>query len=147
MSEVAAVPPIVNRMMKFILRSPAHGMVSKSVLLITFIGRKSGKRYTTPVSYSLSGDQVYIFTHASWWKNLRNSVPVTLKLQGKEVQGWPETVSEDKAVIATALAAHLKKVPSDARYYQVTFDQEGNPNIAQVEKAVRTVVMVRIQLC
>lgn len=147
MSEAAVVPPIVNRMMKFILRSPAHGMVSKSVLLITFIGRKSGKRYTTPVSYSLADSQVYIFTHASWWKNLRSSAPVTLKLQGREVQGWPETVSEDKAVIAAALAAHLKIVPSDARYYQVTLDRDGNPNLAQVEKAVQNVMMIRIRLC
>ena len=99
------------------------------------------------MSYSLSGEQVYIFTHASWWKNLQNRVLVTLKLQGREVQGWPETVSEDKAVIAMGMARHLKKVNADARYYQVTFDQVGNPKIAQVEKAVQTVVMVRIQLC
>ena len=122
-------------------------MVIKSVLLITFIGHKSGKSYTTPVSYSLSGNRVYIFSHANWWKNLKTSVPVTLKLQGREVQGWPETVLEDKAAIAAALAAHLKKVPSDARYYQVTFGEDGNPNLAQVEKAVQTVVMIRIQLC
>ena len=64
--------------MKFMLRSPMHSLVSKSVLLISFTGRKSGKPYTTPVSYSQSGDQVIIFTHAEWWKNLRSDTPVTL---------------------------------------------------------------------
>jgi hypothetical protein len=50
--------------MKLVLRSPAHGVVSKTILLITFTGRKSGKTYTTPVSYSQFDDQVYVFTHA-----------------------------------------------------------------------------------
>jgi len=67
MSESPTVPPIVISAMKFVLRSPMHAMVSKSVLLITFTGRKSGKTYTTPVDYSQDGDQVYIFTHANWW--------------------------------------------------------------------------------
>jgi deazaflavin-dependent oxidoreductase (nitroreductase family) len=81
--------------MKFILRSPLHGMVSKSVLLISFTGHKSGKTYTTPVDYSQDGDQVYIFTHANWWKNLRDGAPVTLRVRGRDYQGVAEPVAED----------------------------------------------------
>ncbi len=32
-------------------------------MLISFTRRKSGKTYTTPVSYSRQGDKVYIFAH------------------------------------------------------------------------------------
>ena len=46
------IPPAVNAGMRFILRSPLHGMVSKTITLISFTGRKSGKAYSTPVSYS-----------------------------------------------------------------------------------------------
>ena len=49
MSDTPSIPPIVNKTMKLILRSPMHGVVSKSMLLISFTGRKSGKTYTTPV--------------------------------------------------------------------------------------------------
>jgi deazaflavin-dependent oxidoreductase (nitroreductase family) len=133
--------------MKFVLRSPIHGMVSKTVLLITFTGCKSGKVYTTPVSYSQDGNQIYIFTHADWWKNLCNNKPVTLRIRGREYQGLAEPVAEDKQTIAAGLAAHLRKVPSDARYYGVTFDKVGKPNAGEVEKAVETVVMLRIRLC
>lgn len=147
MSETPTVPPIVNRAMKLVLRSPMHGMVSKTVLLITFNGRKSGKTYTTPVSYSQSGDQVYVFTHANWWKNLRGGAPVTLRLRGRELQGVAEPVAEDKRVVAEALAAHLRKVPSDAKYYEVTFDEQGKPKAEEVAEAAQTVVMVGIQLC
>jgi deazaflavin-dependent oxidoreductase (nitroreductase family) len=147
MSQTPTVPPYVNKAMKFVLRSPVHGMVSKTVLLITFTGRKSGKTYTTPVSYSQFDDQVYIFTHAAWWKNLRSGAPVTLRIRGRELQGLAEPVAEDKGAIAAGLAAHLRKVPSDARYYGVTFDDHKYPRAAEVEQAVQSVVMIRIRLC
>lgn len=70
MDQTTVIPPYVNSTVKFILRSPVHGMISKAFLLITFTGRKSGKTYTTPVSYSRRGDELSIFTHARWWKNL-----------------------------------------------------------------------------
>lgn len=147
MSQTPTVPPYVNSAMKFVLRSPLHAIVSKTLLLITFTGRKSGKTYTTPVSYSQSGDQVYIFTHASWWKNLQGGETVRLRIRGREIQGLAESVAEDKEAIASGLAAHLCKVPSDARYYGVTIDENGKPNPKEVEKAVQTVVMVRTRLC
>ena len=147
MSQTATVPPIINQAMKYVLRSPVHGMVSKTVLLITFTGRKSGKTYTTPVSYSRSADQVSIFTHASWWKNLPSDTLVPLRIRGHEYWGMAELVIEDKQAIATGLTAHLRKVPSDARYYGVSFDDNGKPKAEEVNKAVQTVVMIRIRLC
>ena len=47
MTQTPIAPPYVNRAMKLVLRSPMHGLVSKTVLLITFTGCKSGKTYTT----------------------------------------------------------------------------------------------------
>ena len=146
-TQIPTIPPYVNSTMKFILRSPLHGMVSKSVLLISFTGRKSGKTYTTPVDYSQDGDQVYVFTHANWWKNLRGGAPVTLCIRGRELQGLAEPIAEDKRAVATGLAEHLRKVPSDARYYGVSIDEGGNPRKEDVEKAAQTVVMLRIRLC
>jgi hypothetical protein len=147
MSEAPTIPPYVNTAMKFVLRSPVHGMVSKSILLISFTGRKSGKSFTTPVSYSQTGDQVTIFTHASWWKNLSGGAPVTLHLRGRDLQGLAEPVAGDQPAIAAGLSQHLRVVPSDARYYGVSFDDYKNPRAAEIEQAARNVVMIRIQLC
>jgi deazaflavin-dependent oxidoreductase (nitroreductase family) len=147
MSETPTIPPYVNTAMKFILRSPAHGMVSKTILLITFTGRKSGKTYTTPVSYSQNGDQVSIFTHAAWWRNLLSAASVTLHMRGRDLQGLAESVARDKQTVAAGLTAHLRKVPSDARYYGVTFDDQGNPRPEEVEKAAQSVVMIHVRLC
>lgn len=141
------VPPYLNKAMKFILRSPVHGVVSKSIMLITFTGCKSGKMYTTPVSYSQHDGKVYVFSHATWWKNLCGGAPVTMRIQGHEVQGIAEPEAENKKAIAAALADHLREVPSDAKYYDVTFDDYGNPRSEEVAQAVQTVVMIRIRPC
>jgi len=133
--------------MKLVLRSPVHGMVSNYLMLITFTGLKSGKIYTTPVSYSQRDDQVTVFTHANWWKNFRGGAPVSLHIRGRDLQGIAQPVAEDKQAIADALAAHLRKAPFDARYYDVTFDDDGNPKPEEVERAVQTVVMIKVQLC
>ena len=147
MSETSSVSPMLNKTMKFVLLSPMHGIVSNYLTLITFTGRKSGKAYTTPVSYSQENDQVYIFTHANWWKNLCNGALVTLRLRGRNIQGLADSVTEDKQTVATALTAHLRRSPFDARFYDVTIDEHGNPIQEDVDKAVQTVAMINVQLC
>lgn len=140
------IPPFVNHAMDFILHSPVHGVISKTIMDITFTGRKSGKQFTTPVSYSQQRGQVYVFTHATWWKNLRGGAPVTMCIRGQEFRGVAEPVAEDKQAVAAGLMGHLRKVRSDARFYGVTFDDQGNPRAEQVAQAARNVVMIRIRL-
>lgn len=143
----AGIPPAVNQAIKFILRSPFHGILSKNFLLITFTGRKSGKVFTTPVSYSQDGDTLYIFSHAAWWKNLRPDTPIILRLRGKDVQGLPEPVVEDKKAVAARLMAHLRRSPYDAPFYGVTLDENKNPRPDEVEAGAQTTVMIRMALC
>jgi len=42
---------IMNPLMKALLYSPLHGEVSKSLMLLSFTGRKSGMKFTPPVGY------------------------------------------------------------------------------------------------
>ena len=144
MTETSSVPPMLNKTMKFILCSPLHGMVSKYLTLITFTGRKSGKTYTTPVSYYQQNNQVTIFTHANWWKNLQNGASVSLRIRGRELQGLANAVAEDKGAIAAKLTAHLKNSPFDAKFYNVTMDEHGNPVPEDVEQAVKSVTMIQV---
>ncbi|MBN1283913.1 MAG: nitroreductase family deazaflavin-dependent oxidoreductase [Anaerolineae bacterium] len=143
----SGVPPWLNTVMKFVLRSPLHGMVSNVIMLVTFTGRKSGKSYTTPVSYLREGDEVLLFTHGQWWKNLRGGAPVTLRIKGKDLKGIAEPVTEDKEAITAGLRKILKHNPRDAKYYGVTtFDADGYPDPAEVARGAQGSVMVRIRL-
>ena len=66
----------MNGFPAMLLRSSLHGLMSKKTLLITFTGRKSGKRYTTPIVYLREGDTFLVATNSPWWKNLRGGVPI-----------------------------------------------------------------------
>jgi deazaflavin-dependent oxidoreductase (nitroreductase family) len=139
------MPPTLNRMMTLVLSSPLHGLVSKSVMLITFTGRKSGKSYTTPVSYARDGDTVTAFTHGAWARNLRGGARVTLRLAGRDYAGQAEAI-DDRAMIVKSLSEFLRRVPRDARFYHVTLDGQKQPNLQDVERAAPTVTMLRIRL-
>ena len=144
--ESATIPPFLNKVMSTVLRSPVHGMVSKSIMLITFTGRKSGKTYTTPISYTRNGNLVTAFTHAKWARNLDGGAPVTLTIKNKALQGQATVVSDDKDAIAAGLKTHLSQVKTDAKFYQVTFDEDGSPNWADVQRAAENCEMIQIKL-
>lgn len=93
---------IINPLMAAILRSPLHGLISKSLMLLIYEGRKSGKRYIIPVGYVPQGNRLYVFTHSPWWKNFAQSAPVAMRLQGKLVRGTA-TRTDDAAIIETVV--------------------------------------------
>jgi hypothetical protein len=144
--ESTTISPLLNRIMSAMLRSPLHHVVSRSIMLITFTGRKSGKTYTTPISYTRDGDQVTAFTGARWSKNLEGGAPVTLDIKNKEYHGQADVVADDKEVVAESLRTFLSKVRSDARFYQVNFDDDGEPNWEDVQRAAQDCVMLRVKL-
>lgn len=148
MSEQASssIPPFFNKLMRALLRSPLHRIASRSVMLISFTGRKSGKTYTTPISYKLEGDQVTAFTHAKWSRNLADGAPVLLNIKRKVSQGWADVVFEDKDLIAENLWNFLRTVRSDARFYDVSFDDDGEPNWEDVKRAAQSSYMLQVQL-
>lgn len=84
------VTRLLNPFVKLLLRSPLHGIMSDNVILVTFTGRKSGKRYVTPVSYVREGNTITFLTHGSWWKTLRvkggTGVRVLLRVRGRDME-------------------------------------------------------------
>ncbi len=144
--ESTTVPRLLNRFMSAMLRSPLHPVVSRSIMLITFTGRKSGKTYTTPISYARDGDQVTAFTGARWSKNLEGGAPVKLSIKNKEYHGRADVVADDKEAVAEGLRTFLNKVRSDARFYKVNFDDDGQPNWEDVQRAAQRCVMLHVQL-
>ena len=85
---------VVNPVIAAVLRSPAHQLLSHNMLLLTVTGRRSGKRFTFPVSYvRRAGDTVNIGIvmpeSKLWWRNLTDGgAPVTVLLRGSEIDGF-----------------------------------------------------------
>jgi deazaflavin-dependent oxidoreductase (nitroreductase family) len=135
-----------NPIMLWLLRSPLHGMLSGSTMVVTYTGRKSGKLFSTPVNYVRDGDVLWTISYRrrTWWRNLVDS-PVTLRLQGKDVTGVARAITGQQEV-ADCLMAHLRKAPQIARYIGVGLDASGQPRAEDVAEAAKTRVMVRVQL-
>ncbi len=85
---------LLNPLMKLILNSPFHQGLSKRVMVLSFTGRKTGKRYSTPVSYVWEGDHVIVVTFSPWWKNFKEPAPVQMRIQGKSVSGTAVYVND-----------------------------------------------------
>jgi hypothetical protein len=135
----------------WLLRSPLHGVMSKSTMLITCTGRKSGKSYTTPVNYWRMSDEggEYLLTTSyrrrTWWRNLRGVAPVSLHLQGRDLPARAEAF-EDPQVVTAEVSAFLSQNPRLARYYKVGLDEDGRPNAADLAKAAEPLVVIHTRL-
>ena len=140
------VLPWLNKLMTFILRSPLHGLVSSKIMLISFVGRRSGKTYTTPVSYLEDGNLITLFTHADWIANLVENPNVTLRLRGHDMDGKAQTIATEVNRIADVLAEHLRHNRVDARFYNVTYDDHGDPKMDEVRQAAADTTMVQIRV-
>jgi deazaflavin-dependent oxidoreductase (nitroreductase family) len=137
---------MVNPFVRLLLRSPFHGMVSNTLLLLTFTGRKSGKRYTIPVTYGRQGDMVTVFTSHTWWKNLMGGAPVQVEIKRVRLNGTAQAISDDAPVIAAQFLADLRANPTLAKSYHIPLDAAGELDAEAVRQMAANEVLVRIQL-
>ena len=121
---------------RLVLRSPLRGLIDGKVLLLGFIGRRSGRHYTTPMSYVRVGDEVFMTTGAPWWKNLAGGAPVEMRFGGRSRRGFAETLTREEDV-AEVLKEILRHYPEYRRFVGVTVDEEGRPEEETVLRAAR----------
>jgi F420H(2)-dependent quinone reductase len=85
----ALVNRTVNPVLRVVLSSPAHRLVSGHLMLITVTGRRTGRRFTIPVGYHEDGGgrlrvDLDWPERKRWWRNLRgeSGAPVSVVLRG-----------------------------------------------------------------
>ncbi|NOK61289.1 MAG: DUF385 domain-containing protein [Chloroflexi bacterium AL-W] len=140
---------LLNPIMRGILRSPLHGLQSNHTLILNLTGRKSGKQYNVPGSYTRQGNLLRCFTEREnkWWRNLQRNIPLTLLYKGRRVQGVVATVLvDDHQHIANRLAEHVQQVLRDVKFHGIRWDALQQPNMADVARAARRLVMITIAL-
>ncbi len=134
-----------NGFMRGLLRSPLHGLLSGSMLLIGVTGRKTGRVYVTPVNYLPDGDELLIVSLRSrtWWRNARSGA-VALRLRGADVPGQARVI-EDEAGVAAQMTAYLRRAPKLARAFGVRLDARGEPAAEDVVRVARERVVIRVR--
>ncbi len=118
--------------------------MSHNTMILTVTGRKTGTRYRVPVSYSTEDAELVCFTDSPWWKNLRQASPVLVTIGGRTRAATAHAAAGPAVV--EYLTRHLRVVPRDAKYHAVRLGSGGEPNAADVERAVRTTAMIRVRL-
>lgn len=138
--------PFYNRLMSALLRSPLHGLISASIMLITVTGRRSGSAYAVPVNYVRDDGTLIVMTQAdrTWWRNLRGGAPVTVRLRGREYQARAEAF-ESASEVAATLVAVVRLRPAYARYFGIDLGADGQPTDADAaQRAAQGRVIVRV---
>jgi deazaflavin-dependent oxidoreductase (nitroreductase family) len=93
-----------------LLCSPFHRLASGSLLLITYVGRRSGRAFTIPVMYAEREGTLTIFVghpeRKRWWRNLHGGAKVEVRLRGRRLRGHAEIVEDSEAV-----GSYLERYP------------------------------------
>lgn len=99
---------VANPLFDHLLRSRLHWPMSRWLLLVEYEGRRSGRRYRFPASYSVVGDDLVVVTPRSesgWWPNFREARRCTVWWRGEERLVVGEVVAGDER--ERLLAAYL----------------------------------------
>lgn len=108
-------PPLVNRTLAAVLRSPLSGLVDASLMLVTLRGRRTGREVTLPVQYAVGDDALWIWPGhpqtKTWWRNLRVAAPVRLRLRGEQVPATARVVTggADPVLFGAGVAAYGRR--------------------------------------
>ena len=129
--------------MVLLLRTPiVQRLFGRGTALITFTGRKSGKRYTTPVSYSRRNGRVLLTAHESrqWWRNVAFTPEVQLRLAGEDLHATARV--ERGRVGLDDLLDFYEDQPMVARASGIRRRQDGKLDVEQVKRALDDTVVV-----
>jgi deazaflavin-dependent oxidoreductase (nitroreductase family) len=143
---------LINPLVHLILRSPLHGLLSGSIVLLTYQGRKSSKHYTLPVQYVRVGDTLIIVPGAAanktWWRNRRGGAPVRLRVGTHDLEANAEVLSgdADRGAIISALNSYWQRFPASAHLHHVGRARDGGFDPTALGTAASRVVIVRATL-
>ncbi len=137
---------VLNKLISRLLRSPLHRMLSKSTLVLSFRGAKSGKQFTFPVGYyDLQGNTLFVIPLHRWWTNLRGHVPVTIWLKGRKYQAIASASQGDEKT-AQALQRLIGESANLIRLYKITSNDQGQLDPDRLGQVAHALPLVRIQL-
>ena len=123
--------PWWNRVVVGLLCGPLHRVMSHSLVLLRFRGRRTGALVTLPVQYAAI-DATTLVVYAAdagrktWWRSFREAEhPVEVRLRGAVRRGTGRVLGADDpayAVLAAAYAARQPRVmlPADATLLRLT---------------------------
>ncbi|MGV0794756.1 nitroreductase/quinone reductase family protein [Mycolicibacterium sp. XJ1819] len=100
---------VFNRGFVGLLNAPVIGrLVGRGIVVIRYVGRRSGRTFETPVGYRRFGDRVVINVLApekkTWWRNFLGGGAITLvDLDGADRAGHAVAERDEKGRVTVAV--------------------------------------------
>lgn len=137
---------IVNPALKLVLKTPLGGFI-RDFMLVAFTGRKSGKRYATPVSAHVLDGVLYVVLETQWKYNFRDGADAQVSHLGKTRTMRGELITEPAAVAEIADRIAKTYSPKKAqRQMGMSFRDDVFPAPAEWEESVRRLKIAAIKL-
>jgi hypothetical protein len=121
---VGAANPFVKRLLRSRLAAP----MGRNLLLLRFKGRRSGKTFTTPVSYTRRGDRIVVVTSPTyrWWRNVAGGATVAVWVDGRWQTASARLLLPTDAGYDEAVALQVaERGPGMLRGFGVPVDDDG----------------------
>jgi hypothetical protein len=141
-----AVLRVVNPTLRFVLRTPLGSSI-KEFMVVSFTGRKTGRRFSVPVSAHHIDGGLYVLLAAGWKHNFRDGAPAEVRYAGKTTPMRGELITDHAAVADLAHRAAQSYGPKKAqRTMGLKFRDEGVPSLADFTDAARRLKLAAIRL-
>jgi F420H(2)-dependent quinone reductase len=127
---------LANPAVRALLRSPLHGLLDRSVLLLHVTGRKTGRVYAIPVNYIDIDGRLTVITVAPWRLNLRDSSDVAVTWRGRR-RRMHALLDEDPASVAVTCRQIIDKLgwPRAARQLGISVPGGRVPTLLDLKAA------------
>jgi hypothetical protein len=143
----AAIRRIVNPLLGYLLRTPVMGAAREQMMVVGFNGRKTGRRYSIPLSAHRIDNNLYALTSAPWKANFRDGATAEVLLGGKTTTMRGEFI-QDPAVVAdiSRRCAESYGVKRAQRMMGLKFRDQRVPTLEEFTEAAKRDRMVAIRL-
>lgn len=135
---------VVNPILRALLRSPFHRLLSKKLALLTVTGRRTGRQYTVPIGRHEDDEVFLVSVSGSWRYNLAS--PVRLTVAGREHVGYAEVVDDPDQVAQTFKMLYDRYGSSSASLLGLKVNVSRAPTADEIRPAVADRWIARIRL-
>jgi hypothetical protein len=136
-----------NPVLHLALRAPVLGPALKDFMVVSFTGRKTGRRFTLPVSaHQIDGD-LYVLLSAGWKHNFRDGAPAEVLYAGKTTSMHGQLIKDPAMVAQLATRAATSYGAKKAqRSMGLKFRDNVIPSVEQFTEAATRLGIAAIKL-
>lgn len=139
-----------NRAIVRLLRSPAHPIASKGLMVLRWKGRRSGREFSIPVGYQRDGEAIVVLLSKphdkTWWRNFRDPWPAELLVRRKPLSVTGVVIEPGTPEFFADVEETLRRLPwMGSQFGGVKYDKKSGLSDEQRDVLVEHVAVVRFE--